>query len=273
MSMSLVHLNAFPDGGPMQAMCKSKRATKSTSVEDQVTCNACFLALIAELRAHGADWRDAYHQANLDTLAAVLGEVPPRQLTIKDLQIKLDESNRLLAREITDRRIAEANVRVAHATPETVWFWEKDGDNDPESLSCPVVMPAETLREILKLKEEAYQKGIEDTLQAIPGGDTLQDCIGSPGRLSEQEREDIRDRLARNTRQALSGKSLWDTPKTEPAIFPLLTVLLNEEAMQRYEELYSKVEDTSGTRRAAFLMLAAFYDDLAAEVHSKPEKP
>jgi hypothetical protein len=42
-----------------------------------------------------------------------------------------------------------AQGRVATASRDDVWFWEENGKNDPESLGCPVVMSADTLRSIL----------------------------------------------------------------------------------------------------------------------------
>lgn len=46
-------------------------------------------------------------------------------------------------------RAARMAVSVATAHRDDVWFWQADGANYPASLSCPVVMSADTLRSIL----------------------------------------------------------------------------------------------------------------------------
>lgn len=48
-----------------------------------------------------------------------------------------------------ERNAALAAAAVVKADREGVWFWEKGGENGLESLSCPVVMEAETLRDLL----------------------------------------------------------------------------------------------------------------------------
>ncbi len=42
-----------------------------------------------------------------------------------------------------------AQLRVVETGTEGVWRWQGDGEDHPESLSCPVVMSAETLRALL----------------------------------------------------------------------------------------------------------------------------
>lgn len=58
-----------------------------------------------------------------------------------------------LARELeatqAELETAERKLAVVAAGPDVVWRWQGDGLDHPESLSCPVVMSAETLRAIL----------------------------------------------------------------------------------------------------------------------------
>ena len=66
----------------------------------------------------------------------------------RDARIAMD---RIIIRE---RDEARAERRVAHAGVEDVWFWEDSPADDPESLSCPVVMPAERLRRFVAAERE-----------------------------------------------------------------------------------------------------------------------
>lgn len=53
------------------------------------------------------------------------------------------------ARAIAERDEARAQLRMVHTgTEDGVWFWQGDGDDKPESLSCPVVMSADTLHRL-----------------------------------------------------------------------------------------------------------------------------
>lgn len=61
----------------------------------------------------------------------------------KHKAIAADE--RALREEILALR---AKLQIVQAGPEDVWFWQNVG-NDPGSLSCPVVMSADTLRRLL----------------------------------------------------------------------------------------------------------------------------
>ncbi len=74
---------------------------------------------------------------------------------------RADELERKKANVIADwkrmegeRDRALAAVRAATAKRDDVWFWQGQGDH-PESLSCPVVMSADTLREMLARADAA----------------------------------------------------------------------------------------------------------------------
>lgn len=69
--------------------------------------------------------------------------------------IALRNSNRSHAATLKECNAAKASVRAAFAGRDDVWFWEGSPKDDPDSLSCPVVLEADTLREILKQKSIA----------------------------------------------------------------------------------------------------------------------
>ena len=52
--------------------------------------------------------------------------------------------------------LAEECLRMVETAVPNVWLWEGGGENDPESLACPVVMSADTLRGILKERASLY---------------------------------------------------------------------------------------------------------------------
>jgi hypothetical protein len=53
----------------------------------------------------------------------------------------------MVTEELAEAKRQLAIVRVTEH--EGVWFWQGGGDNQPESLVCPVVMGIEVLRKIL----------------------------------------------------------------------------------------------------------------------------
>jgi hypothetical protein len=54
-----------------------------------------------------------------------------------------------LKRETDGRQEAERALSMVRQPAADVWFWEGGGADHPESLSCPVVMSADKLRELL----------------------------------------------------------------------------------------------------------------------------
>jgi hypothetical protein len=65
------------------------------------------------------------------------------------LRWRLDTINEELRRAAQEAETAKSNVKTAHASRGDIWFWAGDGHDDPGTLSCPVVMSADTLRAIL----------------------------------------------------------------------------------------------------------------------------
>jgi hypothetical protein len=59
-----------------------------------------------------------------------------------------------LKREIVEKESARAQLAIARTPTDDVWMWQGGGD-EPEGLSCPVVMSAETLRALLARTAEA----------------------------------------------------------------------------------------------------------------------
>jgi hypothetical protein len=71
---------------------------------------------------------------------------------LRDNLIATEKINSILREELNDAKTSAAeaidNVRTVFAHREDVWFWQGEG-NDPESLSCPVVMNADTARKLV----------------------------------------------------------------------------------------------------------------------------
>ena len=85
---------------------------------------------------------DKYAKAVSDLVDAQNGQ---EQAILNQKLASLAE--RLTAAE-QEAREARRNVRIANANIEDVWMWQGAGD-DPDSLTCPVVMSADTLRNLL----------------------------------------------------------------------------------------------------------------------------
>ena len=68
---------------------------------------------------------------------------------VEEAERKLDDVAALQRTTAADLDAARAQLRIVQAGREDVWHWQGDGRDDPASLSCPVVMSAETLRGLL----------------------------------------------------------------------------------------------------------------------------
>jgi hypothetical protein len=69
---------------------------------------------------------------------------------------------------------------------ENAWLWQGDGYDFPESLSCPVIMTPDTVRDILRKKKEAednYKSAVEDYKGAVSKFDECRSCLA---RLAER---------------------------------------------------------------------------------------
>lgn len=52
---------------------------------------------------------------------------------------------------------------------DSVWYWQGDEDDQPESLSCPVIMSAETLRELLAKAATPAPVAVPDKKESMSG--------------------------------------------------------------------------------------------------------
>ena len=64
-------------------------------------------------------------------------------------EAKLAEAIVIAKAGIEREQELQTKLRMLHAGVDDVWFWQGDGQDHPESLSCPVVMSADTLRAML----------------------------------------------------------------------------------------------------------------------------
>lgn len=83
--------------------------------------------------------RNKESQTTLRTVAGLREQV--QRLTAERANIPADWQT-----VTKERDQARAAVRLVNAGPGDVWYWQGDGADYPESLSCPVVMSAATLR-------------------------------------------------------------------------------------------------------------------------------
>lgn len=91
-------------------------------------------------------------------LTAALRNAAPRLLErIAELEAQSDEKDRKLessrtayAGERAEKESALAKLRMVSAGIDDVWRWLGDGLDEPGSLSCPIVMSADTLREMVE---------------------------------------------------------------------------------------------------------------------------
>lgn len=70
---------------------------------------------------------------------------------------KVREAFDEVAAGLERERLQRADLAVVATETEGVWRWQGDGGDFPESLSCPVVMSAETLRELLRSAEPPFK--------------------------------------------------------------------------------------------------------------------
>jgi hypothetical protein len=63
----------------------------------------------------------------------------------------------LLTRQIKSQKgeIHKLNGLLHRALKQEVWYWQGDGYDFPDSISCPVIMSAETLRDLMYQRDAA----------------------------------------------------------------------------------------------------------------------
>ena len=138
-------------------------------------------------------------RAMKDGAAAVTGWTK----TGKDLEAaraRADEAERKLSAvadlqrsTAADLNTARAQLRMVSAGPADVWRWQGDGHDDPASLSCPVVMSAETLRELVAARERVATLGTPTPLDLAVGEVCAVRLTGAPDATSDDIMGNILD--------------------------------------------------------------------------------
>lgn len=85
----------------------------------------------------------------LETAARAILAVPILIEEIGKLEWKIAGHVEHLKRVILELEEKRQQLAVVKMDPQGVWMWQGDGADHPESLSCPVVMSADMLREML----------------------------------------------------------------------------------------------------------------------------
>lgn len=81
--------------------------------------------------------------------------VPAVQKRIADLERELQEARDELKRALWHRDQWRDRANTVEAIERgEVWYWQGDGEDHPESLTCPVIMKAHALREFLTARDE-----------------------------------------------------------------------------------------------------------------------
>ena len=116
------------------------------------------------------------------------------------LRGRVDEQVKEIAGLYEQIDTARAKLRVASAGVEDVWKWAGDGEDHPESMGCPVVMSAETLREFVAATEraEALESRVEEAERKLDDVAALQrttaadlDAARAQLRIVQAGREDV----------------------------------------------------------------------------------
>lgn len=89
-----------------------------------------------------------------------------------------------LSRELAAAWVREAEMKYEESGE--VWYWDHEGPNHLDSLTCNVLIPAQTLRDLLQVKEETPERkrkptdkplGFEDVQVAAKAGQRALDAF------------------------------------------------------------------------------------------------
>jgi len=122
-----------------------------------------------ETRAEGLEGR-------AETAERALAESKEREQALRRKFAEMADSgaNKALRARVVEleAELVEARRQLAavHAGVENVWRWQGDGADRPESLACPVVMTADTLRGLAARVERA-ERTVRLTTAALMGFD------------------------------------------------------------------------------------------------------
>lgn len=107
---------------------------------------------VAGLESEGLEFIGQRDRANA-TAATMANEVDRLHARVVELETetrrqteKVAQAFREVAAGLTRERDLRATLAVVSTGTEGVWRWQGDGHDDPDSLACPVVMSADTLR-------------------------------------------------------------------------------------------------------------------------------
>lgn len=121
------------------------------------------------------------------TSEGLLLKLQAAELELGELRTRLSEQDREigqlrfkvsnLAGEAVENERMRAALALVATDVEGVWRWQGDGRDDPQSLSCPVVMSADKLREIVgEPGRSSDAAGLREMLREIVG----ESCDHSP---------------------------------------------------------------------------------------------
>ena len=88
--------------------------------------------------------------------------------TREELTFKIEGFVEHLKIEEAARRKAEASLDMVKTSLDNVWRWQGDGYDDPATLSCPVVMSADTLR---ALQSATMKRCVQEARRVSDGAD------------------------------------------------------------------------------------------------------
>jgi hypothetical protein len=124
------------------------------------TDEECYAAnpAVCSVPAYAGDTAGGRHVDNAKFVAAAREDVPALVAEVRRLLAKKDELGRELAAALERERLLRAGLAVVATDVDGVWRWQGDGYDHPESLSCPVVMSASTLRGLLGPRVECESR-------------------------------------------------------------------------------------------------------------------
>jgi hypothetical protein len=108
----------------------------------------------AQAEAHREVW-DMGYQGGQDEAAEALAAMTARAEKAEKAETSLTTVRDEWEQERRVRLDAENALRLVRTDIENVWRWQGDGYDDPTTLSCPVIMSADTVRALVARAEKA----------------------------------------------------------------------------------------------------------------------
>lgn len=169
-------LQAPPEGlEPAEAFALSQWPEEPGNAHDQREDRLCRLASEHAARGRDAQWqghlaaeranrmnaeaeRDLAHDEHAAAWSKVISEIAAERDARAKAERKAEEAFREVAAGLERERALRAELAAVKTDVDGVWLWQGDGRDHPESLSCPVVMSADTLREMVDARAKAEAK-------------------------------------------------------------------------------------------------------------------